>query len=240
MTRAALMRSIVRLVDTLIDDFDIVDLLTTLTNGCVEVLDLAAAAVMLVSPEGDLRLMSSAPESMGFVELLELQAHEGPCTSCFRTGQHVTISDLAHVESRWPHFAAAAVGAGFRGADAMPMRLRGEVIGTLNLFRRVPAPLSDDDIVTAKALADVATIAILQHRAALEARTVNGQLTHALTSRILVEQAKGMIAERQQLTMEQAIFRLRSYARNNNLRLVDIAADIVNRTPTVASLDRRT
>ena len=138
--------------------------------------------------------------------------------------------DLAAADGRWPGFAAVALEAGFRSADAVPMRLRSQVIGALNLFRSEPGALSDSDVIVAQALADVATIALLQHRTAVAAEVVNEQLTGALNSRILIEQAKGIIAERHHLDMEQAFSRLRSHARNTNQRLSDLADEVVHGT----------
>ena len=224
---AVLARTMVELADTLVDEFDIVDLLTTLSDRCVEVLDIAAAGIMLVDADGQLRAMTSSSEAMRVVELFELQSQEGPCLDSFHSGRAVVNQDLRTVDGRWPRFAAVAVKAGFIAADAIPMRLRKQVIGALNLFRSEPGSLSDDDVATAQALADVATIAILQHRLVVETQTVNEQLSLALSSRIVIEQAKGMIAERQRVAVEQAFQRLRTHARNHNLRLADLAGDIV-------------
>ena len=238
MSREALLaRTLVELADTLVDDFDIVDLLTTLADRCVEVLDIAAAGIMLVAPDGALRLMTSSSEAMRVVELLELQSHEGPCLDAFRTGQPVFDRDLATDGGRWPQFAAVALAAGFRAADAIPLSLRRQVIGALNLFRTEPGSLDPDDVVAAQALAAIATIAILQHRTAIEAHVLNEQLNLALSSRIVIEQAKGMIAERERVDMEHAFTRLRSHARNHNQRLVDLASDVVRGSMDIAALD---
>ena len=224
---AVLARTMVEIADTLVDEFDIVDLLTTLSDRCVEVLDIAAAGIMLVDAGGQLRAMTSSSEAMRIVELFELQSHEGPCLDSFHSGRAVVNQDLRTVNGRWPRFAAVAVKAGFIAADAIPMRLRKQVIGALNLFRSEPGSLSAADVATAQALADVATIAILQHRLVVETQAVNEQLSLALSSRIVIEQAKGMIAERQRVAVEQAFQRLRTHARNHNLRLADLASDIV-------------
>ena len=171
----------VELADSLVDDFDIVELLTTLTERCVEVLDIAASGIMLAAPGGELRAMTSSNEAMRVVELFELQSQEGPCLDCFQSGRPVVNQDLAALNGRWPRFAPVAVAAGFRAADAIPMRLRGTVIGALNLFRTEAGSLNDDDVAVAQALADVATIAILQHRNASDLDVVNAQLRTALT-----------------------------------------------------------
>ena len=229
MTReAVLARTMVELADNLVDDFDVVDLLTTLSDRCVEVLDIAAAGIMLAAPDGLLRAMTSSSEAMRVVELFELQSQEGPCLECFRTGEPVVNQDLTSLNGRWPRFAPVAVEAGFMAADAIPMRLRGQVIGALNLFRTETGSLTADDVAVAQALADIATIAILQNRVSVESQVLNEQLNVALSSRIVIEQAKGMIAERQRLPIDQAFERLRSHARNHNMRLAVLASDTVN------------
>jgi GAF domain-containing protein len=162
------------------------------------------------------------------VELFELQAEEGPCLDSYRTGSPIVNQDLATVNGRWPRFAQVALDAGFRSVHALPMRLRGETIGALNLFRSDLGDLEELDVMAAQALADVATIAILHHRAASEAQLVNEQLTLALNSRIVIEQAKGILAERMGLDMEHAFTRLRKYARDHNIRLVEVARGVVD------------
>jgi len=233
-----LARTLVELADTLVADFDVVELLTRLADRCVDVLDVATAGLMLVGPDGDLRVMASSSEAMRVLELFELQAREGPCLDCYRSGKPVMSSDLARVDHRWPRFAAEALAGGFRSVHALPMRLRGTVIGALNLFRLEPGEMRPAEVDAAQALADVATIAILQHRASLEAQVVNQQLAHALNSRIVIEQAKGMVAERQDLSMEQAFYALRKHARDHNLRLVDVAEAVISGSLTIPSLDR--
>ena len=236
---AILARTLVELADTLVADFDVVELLTLLADRCVEVLGVEAAGLMLVAPEGDLRVMASSSETMRMLELFELQSQEGPCLDCYRTGQPVLNQDLATVNGRWPRFAAEALAVGFHSVHALPMRLRGSVIGALNLFHIEPGEMRPADVEAAQALADVATIAILQHRAAFEAQVLNEQLSHALNTRIVIEQAKGMVAEREGLDMEQAFSMLRSHARSHNLRLADVANAVIGGTLAVAALDRR-
>jgi GAF domain-containing protein len=227
----------VELADSLVDDFDVVELLTLLADRCVEALDVSAAGLILVAPEGDLRVMASSSEAMRVLELFELQAEEGPCMDCFRTGLPVVNQDLARVDGRWSRFAPEALEAGFQSAHALPMRLRGTVIGALNLFRTEQGALDEADLSAAQAFADVATIAILQYRAAHEAQIVNEQLSQALNSRIVIEQAKGVLHERTGLDMEQAFSRLRNHARNHNLRLVDVAGDVVSGALATGTLD---
>ena len=238
MTReGVLARTLVELADTLVDDFDVVELLTRLADRCVEVLDVQAAGIMLAAPDGQLRVMASSSETMRVLELFEIQAQEGPCLDSHRTGRPVVNQDLAVVDGRWPRFAAEAMAAGFQSVHALPMRLRGSVIGALNLFRVGPGQMSPTDIEVAQAFADVATIAILQHRAAQEAQVINEQLTHALNSRVVIEQAKGMVAERLNLDMEASFQVLRAHARNHNLRLADVADAVIGGTLAATGLD---
>jgi len=237
MTREAILaRTMVELADTLVDDFDAVELLTLVADRCVEVLAVDAAGLMLVAPAGDLRVMASSSETMRLLELFELQAQEGPCLDCFRSGQPVASHDLTVAGGRWPRFSAEALAAGFRSAHALPMRLRGTVIGALNLFQTEPGEMLEADVVSAQALADIATIAVIQQSAALEAQRINEQLNHALNSRVVIEQAKGVVAERQQLDMEQAFRRLRTHARNHNVRLADVAIAVIDGTIPASDL----
>lgn len=237
MTReTVLSRTLVELADTLVDDFDVVDLLTLLADRCIEVLDVDAAGIMLAGPDGELRVMASSSEAMRVLELFEIQAQEGPCLDCYRTGEAIVNQDLAADGGRWPRFAAEALDTGFRSAHALPMRLRGSVIGALNLFRSGVGEMGPADVVVAQAFADVATIAILQHRAAREAQVLNQQLTHALNSRVILEQAKGMVAERLDLDMERSFAVLRNHARHDNLRLSDVARSVIDGSLAPADL----
>jgi GAF domain-containing protein len=196
-----------------------------------------AAGLMLAAPDGSLRVMASSSDAMRVLELFEIQAQEGPCLDCFRTGAAVANEDLSVDADRWPRFGAEALAAGFRSVHALPMRLRGTVIGALNLFHVDAGAMRPVDVDAAQAFADVATIAILQHRAATEAFALNEQLNRALNTRIVIEQAKGMIAERQGLDMEQAFATLRNHARNHNLRLADVASDVIEGALLAQDLD---
>ena len=238
MTREAMLaRNFVQLADTLVDDFDVVDVLTKLTDACVETLDVTAAGVMLAAPDGQLRVMASSSDPMRMLELLEVQEQEGPCLDAHRSGAGVASADLAEEERRWPIFAPEAISLGFRSAHALPLRLHGAVLGALNLFRSGVGLLGRAEVEVAQAFADVATIAILQHRAALQTQVVNEQLVLALNSRIVVEQAKGMVAERRNLDMDRSFATLRHHARNHNLRLTDLAEAVIAGTVPVSSLD---
>ena len=182
---------------------------------------------MLADPRGELRVAASSNEAAGLLELFQLQNDQGPCLDCFRTGQPVTAADLAGPGQRWPRFAAAATQAGFRTVEALPMRLRDQVIGALNLFRADPGPFDAADLRLGQALADVATIGLLHERNVRRSETVAEQLQGALNSRVVIEQAKGKLAERLGMDMDQAFAMLRDYARNSNQRLTDVARDII-------------
>ncbi len=238
MSRESLLtRTFVQLADTLVDDFDVIDLLTTLARRCPEVLDVSAAGLMLANPDGNLCVVASSSEAIRLVELFEVQAQEGPCFDCFRTRLPVLNHHLDATARHWPRFEEFALNAGFRSVHALPMRLRSEVIGALNLFCTDQHHLEEDDAVTAQALADVATISILHHRAFLESQLVNAQLTHALESRIVIEQAKGALAERTGLDLGAAFSRMRNHARHHNLKLADIAHGVLDGTVSIGEID---
>ena len=234
---SVLARTMVELADNLVDDFDIVDLLTLLSDRCVEVLDSTAAGIMLVGPDGQLQLMSSSNDAIRVVEVFELQSAEGPCWDCFYSGRPIVNQDLTAAQARWPSFAPVAVAAGFLGSDAIPMRLRGNVIGALNLFRTERGSLRDEDVTVAQALADVATIAILQNRTSVMAAEVNAQLNAALTSRIVIEQTKGIIAERRRVSIDTAFTYMRRHARDHDRRLADLARATVAGTLDLSTFD---
>ena len=231
MTREAeVVRSLVEMADTLVDDFDIVDLLTGLADRCVQLLEVSAAGVMLASPTGGLGLVASSSEAMRLLELFELQAQEGPCLDAFRTGEPVEHENLQARAGRWPLFSEAALQAGFRSALALPLRLREVTLGALNLLRVTQAPMVEADLTVARAFADLAALSIVQHRASVEAQRLNEQLSGALNSRVVIEQAKGVISERADIDLAQAFSRLRVYARNHNRRLTDVAQAAVDGT----------
>ncbi len=221
----------VELADTLVDDFDVVELMSNLAERCVQIFDAAAAGVLLVDERGVLRLMAATSEAMELVELFQVQNAEGPCFDCYASGEPVGADDLEADAGRWPKFAPIATDAGFRSAHAFPMRLRGDLLGALNLFRTAPGALEPADALAAQALTDVATIAIVQQRAVHDAQIVARQLSHALNSRVAIEQAKGVIAERSGVGMEEAFTRLRAYARRNQLPLSAVARDLVEGRP---------
>jgi transcriptional regulator with GAF, ATPase, and Fis domain len=221
----------VDLADTLVDEFDVIDFLHMLTDRSVQLLSVSAAGVLLADPRGQLRVAAASSEAAGLVELFQIQNDQGPCLDCFRTGQPVTAADLADTGQRWPRFATAATQAGFAAVHALPMRLRDQVIGALNLFSADTGGLGQAELRIGKALADVATIGLLQEQNVRRAETVAEQLQAALNSRVVIEQAKGRLAERLGLGMDQSFALLRDYARNTNQRLTDVARHIID-SPT--------
>ena len=239
MTREAdVVRSLVEMADTLVEDYDVVDLLTGLADRCVDLLGVSAAGVMLASPAGGLGLVASSSEAMRLLELFELQAQEGPCLDAFRTGEPVGHENLEAGAGRWPSFSAAALKAGFPSASALPLRLRAVTLGALNLLSVTRAPMDEADVIVARAFADLATLSIVQHRASAETHSLNEQLSGALTSRIVIEQAKGVISERADVDLAQAFSRLRAYARNSNRRLTDVARAAIDGTLDPAAWTR--
>jgi transcriptional regulator with GAF, ATPase, and Fis domain len=236
---ALLAQTFVEVADTLVDEYDIVDFLSGLATRCVELFDTVEAGLMVAEAPGAVQVVASSSHQMHLLELFEVQHDQGPCLDCYRTGEAVECADLSTATDRWPTFAPEALAAGFSSVHALPMRLRNEVIGSLNLLRRPSGSLDHTDLRAAQALADVATIGILQHRAAAEARMLAEQLQYALNSRVTIEQAKGVLSERSGLDAETAFAALRRYARNHNLRLVDVASGVVNRTLDAGAITPR-
>ncbi|MHA7304934.1 ANTAR domain-containing protein [Arthrobacter sp. TMN-49] len=225
----------VKIADTLVADYDVVDLLHTLVDESVALLDATAAGLLLVDPGGDLQVMASTSEKSQLVEVLQLEAGVGPCVDCFRTGAVVAIHDIAADGAAWPLFQSAALAQGFVSLHAVPMKLRGNTIGSMNLFRNVAGPLSDEDAALAQAFADVATISLLQERALRESAVVNEQLQRALNSRIVIEQAKGVIAHTANVSIDEAFILLRSYARSHSQPLSEASRNVVERAITITS-----
>jgi ANTAR domain/GAF domain len=221
----------VALSDTMVDDFDVIDFLHMLTERSTRLLSASAAGVLLADPRGPLRMAAASSEQAELIELFQIQNDQGPCLECVRTGQPVTAAGLAGPGQRWPRFAAAATTAGFGTVNALPMRLRDQVIGALNLFSAGNVPLGPAELRIGQALADVATIGLLQERNVRRAETLAEQLQAALNSRVVIEQAKGRIAERTGLDMGQAFTLLRQHARNTNQRLTDVARYVID-SPT--------
>src|ERR1700684_2181897 len=227
----------VELTDTMVADFDVIDFLHVLTDRSVQLLDVSAAGLLLADPRGELRVVAASSEAARLLELSQLQSDQGPCRDCFRTGQPVQAADLAAESQRWPRFVPAARDAGFAAVQALPMRLREHVIGALNLFRATPGAFAPADVRVGQALADVATISLLHERSMRHSDTLNEQLQTALNSRVIIEQAKGKLAERLGVDMDQAFSLLRESARTSNRRLSDLARAFVNGTDPLAGLN---
>ena len=210
-----LSRVFVELADTLVSGFDVVEFLHMLTERCVELLDVGAAGVVL------------ADERAHILEVFEVQNDEGPCLDCYRSGDAVINVSLHGEGSRWPSFSAEARAAGFRFAHALPLRLRAQTLGALNLFSDEESQLGETELVVGQALADVATTGLLQARAMEQSRVLTEQLQRALNSRVVIEQAKGMLAERGAVDLDAAFRRLRAYARQHHAYLSDVAREVV-------------
>ena len=219
----------VKLTDALVGQFDVLDILHTLVDESVELLDATAAGLLLADPHGHLQVLASTSEASQLVEVLQSQAGVGPCVDAFKLGTVVTLADIAAEGDRYPDFQAAALSQGFQSVHAIPMRMRPRTIGALNLFRTEKGEITADDASIGQALADVATISILQERAFRENTMVNEQLQRALNSRILIEQAKGVIAQRSNVDMDEAFRLLRAYARTHNEAMHDTARSVISR-----------
>jgi transcriptional regulator with GAF, ATPase, and Fis domain len=231
-----LAEAFVELTDTMVADFDVIDFLHILTDRSVQLLNVSAAGLLLADPRGALRVVAASSEAARLLELFQIQNDQGPCLDCFRAGAPVEAEDLADAAQRWPRFTAAAQRAGFAAVRALPMRLRDHVVGALNLFRTSPGAFSPADVCVGQALADVATIGLLHERSMRQSEALNEQLQTALNSRVVIEQAKGKLAERLGLDMDQAFTLLREIARDRNLRLSDLAQAFVSGSEALTGL----
>ncbi|MGZ4587425.1 MAG: GAF and ANTAR domain-containing protein [Mycobacteriaceae bacterium] len=224
-----IVRAFVELSGELVDGYDMVDLLAEWTANCARLLDVAAAGLLLADGRGVLHLVAASSERTHHLEVFQLQRHQGPCLDCFHSGAAVIVPDLVAESARWPDFATVAQSVGIASVHAFPMRLRDRALGTLGLFGDAPGRLDEDDLELAQALVHVASVAIVNEKAASDREMVNAQLQHALTSRIVLEQAKGVLASAGQLTMDDAFRVLRRYARDHGRKLSIVADGVVQR-----------
>jgi GAF domain-containing protein len=231
-----LSETFVELADTLVVGFDVIDFMHVLTDRSVQLLDVSAAGLLLADPRGELRVVAASSEQARLLELFQIQNDQGPCLDCFRSGEPVAAADLSAAQGRWPRFTPTARDAGFAAVQALPMRLREQIIGALNLFRATPGPFDQAEMRIGQALADVATISLLNERSLRRSEILNEQLQTALNSRVTIEQAKGKLAERLQVDMDQAFNVLRGYARTRNLRLSELARAFVDGSGTFPGL----
>ncbi|MFG6503799.1 GAF and ANTAR domain-containing protein [Microbacterium sp. P05] len=231
---ARLSAAFLKVADTLVDDYDVVDLLDTLVQECTVFVGSDAGGLLIADADGWLQLIASTNEEAEFVEIIQLNAGEGPCVDAYKTGVGVTVPDLSE-NNQWPAFSAEALKQGFRSMHAFPMRLRGETIGAMGLFSVTTGELSESDVAVAQSLADVATIGILQERSLRDTTMVADQMQRALDSRVLIEQAKGVIAAQTGVNMHTAFAILRDYARNNQLKLGAVAERVAERTLTLSA-----
>lgn len=222
----------VTLADTLVVDYDVAELLQTLVDTCADLLDASAAGLLLADGDGTLAVIASTTEDGELVNLMQPPSGIGPIVECYHSGQAVAIDNLAELD-KWPAFVADASAHGFQSAHVVPLRLRGTVIGALALFRQEIGGLTTQDASVVQGLADIATIGILHERAIRESSIAQSQLQRALDSRVIIEQAKGVIAQTRAVDMDDAFRALRDYARNRGLNLRDVAELVVKRSITI-------
>jgi len=228
-----LLQMFASLADTLVEGYDVVELLQLLVDSCMELLDTTAAAILLADATGELDVIVSTSEASRLVELIQLSAEAGPCVESFRTGSVVSVPDIAHSPERWARFREGALVQGFTSVHAIPMRLRNTRIGTLNLLRDTIGELEPEDQIAAQAFADVATIGILHERSIRESAILTEQLEHALKSRIVIEQAKGVVAHTRGVPIEDAFTLIREYSRSHRVGISQVAAQLVDRSLTL-------
>jgi GAF domain-containing protein len=231
-----LIETLVKLADTLVDQYDIIDFLQTLAERCVDLVDVSAAGIMLADPQRELRHAACSNEQMRLVELFELQVEEGPCFDAYRTQAPVICDSLEEAARRWPKFTRNAKAGGFAAFSAVPMRLRDSVVGALNLFSSHARALRDEDIKVVQAMADIATIGILQERSIRDAHAFSTQLEVALESRVVIEQAKGIVAERNHISVDEGFDQIRRFARANNRLLSETARHLIEGSLPVEEL----
>jgi GAF domain-containing protein len=224
---ALVVATLVQLADTLIQDYDVIEFLGMLSERCVALTDVDEAGIMVSDGLGSLQVVASSSERSRLLELLELQNRDGPCLDAFMSGQPVSSADLGAERDRWYHFSREAVAFGFRSVHSIPLRLRTQVIGAMSLLRTTTGHISDADRSLALALTQLATLGLVQERKVTASRVASEQLQTALTSRVRLEQAKGMIAERHGIDIDTAFEWIRAYARSHDRQISDVALSVV-------------
>jgi transcriptional regulator with GAF, ATPase, and Fis domain len=231
-----LVETFVTLTDTLVTDYDVVDLLQSLVDNAADLFDASAAGIMLANQQQELEVIASTNERSNFIGLMQLEAGEGPCMEAFTTAETVSVESPTEMQQRWPAFAAASAELGYSAVHSVPLRLRETTLGSMNLFRETTGALNAEDAIAVRALTDVATISILQQRTVEHSDLVQTQLQHALNSRVAIEQAKGFLSHTHRVDLDTAFTLLRSYARSHQARLADTARDVVERRVTIPGL----
>ncbi len=231
-----IVETFVELTDTMVEHFDVIEFMHRLVERSLELMDCAEVGLLLANAAGSLQVMASSSERSEALELLQSHNEEGPCFECYRSSRVVFSEDLAADVDRWPTFAPAALQNGINSVHAIPMRVHSRTIGALNLFRAETGRLAERDVPLGQGMADIAAVALIQERAMRETRGVVQQLHGALTSRVLIEQAKGVLAERGHVSVDAAFAGIRRYARDHNSRLSDVARDVIEGRLDAAAL----
>jgi GAF domain-containing protein len=216
------------------DELDLIDVLDQLLMACLSILGVDAAAVLIDDQNGHLIPVASSSEEARLLELFQVHMNQGPCLDAIRGGTTVFSHDLQDERERWPAFCDAALEIGYHSVVAVPMRLNGTTIGGLNIFSNQAGQQSDERRRLGTALGHLAALAISHQQSARRSAALAEQLQHALSSRVVIEQAKGVLAERLDLTMEAAFDRIRRYARDHNQKLGEVCAGVISGeiTPT--------
>lgn len=234
----AVARTFIELTDLLVAEFDLAEFLQLVTTRTQQAVGVEAVGLLLADNHGGLNVVAASNEQARVLELFQLQNAEGPCLECYETGRTVSCPELRAEAGRWPRFVPLALDAGFAAVHALPMRLRDQIIGGMNLFTTAVGGLGQDSLTVAQALTDVATIALLQERASRQPDLLTEQLQAALNNRLAIEQAKGIVAERAGIGIDDAFTVLQRFARSHEWKLADLAAAVVRGDPAVAEVGR--
>jgi GAF domain-containing protein len=224
-----MLEAFVTLADSLVGDYEVNEFLRMLMERCAEVFEVTTAGVMLESADGHLRIAAALSAEMEELEQAEVDNEDGPCHEAYRTGEPVVADDLdtSDVADRWPRVVDRMREMGLKAVYAFPLRLRDDRIGALNLYRAAPGAFRDEDVRLAQAMADVATIGILQVRKLESAEQRAGQLQHALDSRVVIEQAKGIVSARRDVSVDEAFHAIRRHARSHGRNIHEVARSII-------------